>query len=217
MLKSEIKNLIKKSNPVIFEIGCADGIDTQEFIEEFGPDITLHCFEPDPRNIGVFLNGGERVCKPHFTGPVLGNNIFLNQKAVGNEDGKIVFYQTTTIYSSSLKEPNENLKKTWPEIDLKDKLEIDCIKLDTYVDENKIEMIDFIWADVQGAEDLMKMGGKETFKNRVKYLYTEYSKDESNSFYRGTPFLNDILSLLGEGWSLERDFGPDVLLRNNNI
>lgn len=217
MEKREIKKIINKSQPVIFEIGCADGIDTQEFIEVFGPEVILHCFEPDPRNVDIFLNGGERVCKPHFTGPVSGGNIFLNQKAVGDKDGKVFFYQTTTIYSSSLKEPNENLRRTWPEIDIKDKLEIDAVRLDTYVQEAGIEMIDFIWADVQGAEDLMIKGGKETFKNKVKYLYTEYSRDESSSFYKGSPFLRDILDLLGEGWSLERDFGPDVLLRNNSL
>ena len=34
MNKQQIKQLINKENPTIFEIGCADGRDTQEFIRD---------------------------------------------------------------------------------------------------------------------------------------------------------------------------------------
>jgi len=101
MNKQLIKRLINKKNPVIFEIGCADGIDTQEFIDIFGETLTLHCFEPDPRNLDVFINGGERVCKPEFTGPVRGSNIVLNNKAVGEIDGKCKNINTCKKYISS--------------------------------------------------------------------------------------------------------------------
>jgi tRNA G46 methylase TrmB len=36
MNKQDIYNLINKKNPTIFEIGCADGKDTIEFINTFG-------------------------------------------------------------------------------------------------------------------------------------------------------------------------------------
>jgi len=216
MNKQLIKRLINKKNPVIFEIGCADGIDTQEFIDIFGETLDLHCFEPDPRNIDVFINGGMRVCKPEFTGPVRGSNITLNNKAVGEIDGKCNFYQTNTIYSSSLKKPNENLTINWPFIHLQGVIEIESIKLDTYVNRKNIEIIDFIWADVQGGEDLMIKGGAETFK-KVRYLYTEYSNSESNAYYEKTPFLRDIMDLLGEGWEIHTDYGNDILLKNKNI
>jgi hypothetical protein len=63
----------------------------------------------------------------------------------------------------------------------------------------------------------MIKGGINTFRNKVRYLYTEYAKNESNSYYEGTPYLSDILSLLGENWVLLADFGSDVLLKNNSI
>jgi 2-O-methyltransferase len=217
MDKHLIKRLIDKENPVIFEIGCADGIDTQEFIDVFGDNLFIHCFEPDPRNLDVFINGGERVYKPEFTGPVVGKNIALNNKAVGDYDGKCDFYQTNTIYSSSLKKPNENLTNNWPSIHLQDVIEIESIKIDTYVSQKNIDLIDFIWADVQGGEDLMIMGGFDTFKNKVRYLYTEYSNSESNSYYEKTLFLKDILELLGDGWEIHTDYGNDILLKNTKI
>lgn len=116
----------------------------------------------------------------------------------------------------SLKKPNENLTINWPSIYLQEVIEIESIKLDTYVNEKNIEIIDFIWADVQGGEDLMIKGGTEAFK-KVRYLYTEYSNSESNSYYEKTPFLRDILDLLGEGWEIHTDYGNDILLKNKNI
>jgi len=52
MNKQDIYNLINKKNPTIFEIGCADGKDTIEFINTFG-ELNIFCFEPEPKNINL--------------------------------------------------------------------------------------------------------------------------------------------------------------------
>jgi FkbM family methyltransferase len=214
MNKKDIKKIIGKNNPVIFEIGCADGIDTQEFIDEFGQEIVLHCFEPDPRNASVFTSGGYRPINPNFDLPVSGGTIFFNQCAIGSMDGKMKMYQTNTIYSSSLKKPTDNLFQTWNDIKIQDEIEIDCIKLDTYSSDNDISIIDFIWADVQGAEDYLIEGGRKTLNEKTRYFYTEYAKDKNNSYYNESPDLERILSLLGENWILLQDFGTDALFKN---
>lgn len=215
MNKGEIKKLIGRSNPVIFEIGCADGIDTKEFLDEFGSDLIIHCFEPDPRNVKVFTDGGYRPINPDFNYPVEGKNLHFNKCAVGDIDGKMRMYQTNTIYSSSLKKPNDNLFSTWKDIEIQDEIEVDCIKLDTYTRKENIELIDFIWADVQGAEDYLINGGKETFEKKTRYFYTEYAKSSSQSYYDNSPNLERILDLLGKNWVLVKDFGSDVLFKNN--
>jgi hypothetical protein len=57
MNKVEIKNLVNCSKPIIFEIGCADGGDTQDFVNVFsGTDFKMYCFEPEPTNIEIFKN-----------------------------------------------------------------------------------------------------------------------------------------------------------------
>ena len=84
-------------------------------------------------------------------------------------------------------------------------------RLDTYVTDKKIDLIDFIWADVQGAEDLLIKGGKVTLDTKVRYLYTEYSGKE---YYENSPNMNTIKELLGDNWVIVRDFGTDVLLKN---
>jgi hypothetical protein len=62
-----------------------------------------------------------------------------------------------------------------------------------HLKKNNIQVIDFVWCDVQGAEEKVIRGGQETFKNKVKYFYTEYSNDEQ---YEGQPKLKQILKLL---------------------
>jgi hypothetical protein len=74
------------------------------------------------------------------------------------------------------------------------------------------EIIDFIWADIQGAEiDLIK-GGTKSFE-KVKYLYTEYNNSE---LYEGEIGLTEICNLL-PNYEIVYDFGGDVLLKNKNL
>lgn len=217
MDKIEIKKLINKKTPIIFEIGCADGIDTLEFLEEFKGDFKLYCFEPDERNANIFLNGGHRPLRPDLTQSISHENIVFEKKAIGNIDGVVEFNQSSTIYSSSLKKPTENLFNTWDFIKFDNTIEVSCVKLDTYVEENGIGIIDFVWADVQGAEDLLIKGGKKTFNNKVRFFYTEYAKDLSNEFYENSPNIDKILELLGDNWTIIKDYGSDILLKNNRL
>jgi hypothetical protein len=55
------------------------------------------------------------------------------------------------------------------------------------VEENDISFIDFIWADVQGAEEDLILGGLDTLRKRTKYLFTEYNNSE---MYEGQINLN---------------------------
>ena len=62
--------------------------------------------------------------------------------------------------------------------------------LDSYA--KNLGRIDFIWADVQGAERKMIQGGLQTL-SRTEWLYTEYSDVE---LYEGQPSLSEILVML---------------------
>lgn len=202
--KQEIKNIINSSNPVILEIGCSDGLDTLEFIQTFNDvNFSLFCFEPDPRNIEEFK---KRINDPR---------VKLFEIAIGEEDGKTTFNQSSTIYSSSLKRPNlVNLNAEWPTIKFENTFDVDVMSIDSFIKQNNIEKIDFIWADVQGAEDMMLKGAKESLINKIRFIYTEYSNVE---YYENEPGLNDIIRLIGDNWELIRDYRTDVLLKNKNL
>ena len=206
MNKQQIKQLINKENPTIFEIGCADGRDTQEFISVF-QNLNIYCFEPEPKNIDIV--------KSTISYP--GHHLF--EGAISDTTGKLTFNRSRTdnpndlSYSGSIRKPKEHLNE-WPFIKFDQSIEVESITLDDFCDKNNISVIDFIWADVQGAEESMIVGGKKSFETRVRFLYTEYSNRE---YYEGQATLNKIISLLGPNWSVVHDFGTDVLLKNNNL
>jgi FkbM family methyltransferase len=203
MNKQRIKSLINKTNPVIFEIGCADGLDTLEFIQTFGDsDFKMFCFEPEPRNIKKFKN------------TIKDNRVTLVEKAIGNTDNQLTLYQSNTEYSSSLLKPAPKLFSTWPFIKFENSFNVEVTKLDTFMKEEGIDLIDFIWADVQGAEDLMILGGLDAL-SKTRFLYTEYAQ-EDDEIYLGQKGLNKLLGLL-PNFDLVQDFKSDVLLKNKNL
>jgi hypothetical protein len=67
--------------------------------------------------------------------------------------------------------------------------------------------------DVQGAE-LNIIKGIEDFKDKIHYIYTEYSNEE---LYENQASKNQILESLGNEWSILYDFGGDLLLENKNF
>ena len=72
--------------------------------------------------------------------------------------------------------------------------------------------IDFIWADMQGAEATLATGGAKTLA-RTRYLYCEYSDQE---LYEGEPTLAQLLDLLPDFEVVYRLPG-DVMLRNTAL
>jgi FkbM family methyltransferase len=206
MNKSEIKNLINKENPIIFEIGCADGGDTLEFINSFN-DLEIYCFEPEPKNIKLVK---ERINYPKH---------HLFEGVISDVNGQLTFNRSRTdnpddlSYSGSIKKPKEHLNE-WSFIKFDEQITVESITLDKFCEDKNIELIDFIWADVQGAEENLILGGLNTLNKKVRYFYTEYSNKE---YYEGQLKLDSLLNLLGDNWELIRDFGSDVLLKNKSL
>ena len=210
------------SDSIIFEIGCHFGRDTKKILNITGSR-NMHVFEAYPRNIEYLQkNGINQICA-------------LNNLAVSDKKGKSIFHlssgephpnfedrdlvQNGWSLSSSLKMPIDHLS-IHPWCKFEKSLEVDTISIDEYCKQNSIEKIDFIWMDVQGAEDLVFSGMKES-KKFTKFIYTEYC-EEGIELYETSPGKSKILEILGDGWEVLHDFGNtgsgiDVLLKNNNI
>jgi hypothetical protein len=84
--------------------------------------------------------------------------------------------------------------------------------LDSWAAAEGISKVDFIWADVQGAEIDVIEGGQETL-SRTRYLYTEYCDDE---LYEGQQPLEKLLEQM-PGWVVHTRFPGDVLLENERF
>ena len=151
---------------------------------------------------------------------------FLYELAISNINGKTKFHLSSGdcsswtndqlwskndwSASSSLKEPKNHLN-THPWITFDSSVDVNCIRLDDF-EPLKNKTIDFIWMDVQGAEDLVFQGATNTLK-KTKYIFTEYDNGE---LYAGQLSLNDMINVLGPDWEVINIFENDVLLKNNN-
>ena len=203
---NEIKDLIDKPDPVVIEIGANVGRDSQRFLDTF-PGIRLYCIEPDPRCIAKF---DRRINDDRCT---------LHKFAVADYDGdsKLLLssgsksgHKSPHINSSSLLEPTGHLEK-FPWCEFIETADIQVRTLDKWAEEEGIEEVDFIWADTQGGEKMMILGGLQVL-SRTRYLYTEYSDSE---LYKGQPKLKDILYLL-PSYRIAKGFPTNVLLKNES-
>ena len=175
-----IKKVIKNAKPVIVEIGAHYGEDSLRFKHIF-PDASLHCFEPDPRNISIF--------KKH----VHLNKVFLYELALSNTNGEKNFYQSfdeDKVYNVpdkydwiSLEDYNllklnnsgsSSLKKGYQKT-LSEKILVRTERFDDWAKNHNIGLIDLVWIDVQGAEGDVIDGMGEKIKS-INYVWIEYGE-----------------------------------------
>ena len=230
--KKVIKQLLKKENPLILELGAHAGEDTREFAREF-KNLKIYCFEPDPRCIRKFKmqirDGRCTLVEAAVSG--MDGLTWLNMSS-GRAPGRVYkifkilglgnFYEMLSRddwdYSSSIKTAISR-PKDYPWLTFNQKTEVRTIRLDSWIKDNNIEQIDFIWSDIQGAEKDMLAGAVDTLK-RCQYFYTEYGELSS---YQGALTREETIALFKEQkyelvpeYSSEEKIG-NLLFRNKNL
>ena len=103
----------------------------------------VYAFEPMPFIIEKYLS------KTAEWNP----NITICNYALSDKQGELVFYEGDHIGSSSFVKTRDS-----------NKIKVQSIDLDTWVEENKIPSVDFLKADIEGAERYMLMGAKCVLK-----------------------------------------------------
>lgn len=206
--------LIRKDDPVMLDIGCNDGSQTLWFLALFNK-ARVYSFEPDPR------------ARERYLAKVKDGRAALFDLAISDTDGVRDFYVSSGIppreqespeeftadwdLSGSIRRPKKHLEMVpWCKFD--EKIAVNTKTLDSWVQEEGVGVIDFIWADVQGAEVDLIAGGKEVLRN-TRYFYTEYSNTE---LYEGQVNLNQLLKLLPD-FHVVRRYENDVLLKNGRF
>ena len=207
--------LLDTTKPLnIIECGCHEGWDTRELRRRF-PAARIVALEPDPRNVEYLRTKG--ITKLAEIVPA----------AIADKDGRATFHlsganleakhpdwihEAAYAGSSSLKPPAEVTElHTWLTFD--DSVEVDTLTLDTLAASRSMATIDFVWADVQGAEDLLIAGGQQALA-RTRYLYTEFSNRQE---YQGQIPLDEIIARLPGRWSIVKQYDYDVLLKNETL
>jgi FkbM family methyltransferase len=194
---------------VILEIGANDGEHTAGFAREFAEDVVIHAFEPEPRAI-------DRFRQKNFS-----QSVHLYEIALGASDGVAEFFQSGGAeseahpdgwhYSGSIRRPKNHIEH-YPWVTFEHSIEVSVRSLDSWADEVGLKMVDFIWMDVQGAENDVIRGGQRLLAN-TRFLYTEFSNDE---LYEGQAKLHQLTEALG-GWKMIAKFPNDVLFENPNF
>jgi len=105
----------------------------------------LHAFEPVPHTFKVLEENLH-----YYDGP----NLHLNNCGLSEKKGTVDFYIKQSCASNSYVN----------NIDYTDIIQCQIITLDEYVKRNRINQVDFIKADIEGAERDMLLGASEVIK-----------------------------------------------------
>lgn len=199
----------------LIELGAHNGYHTRlmaETVHASGKPFRFYAFEPDQRQHPYLIEN---------TAPY---GVEIIPAAIGAVDSDgVVFYISDGIQqregeghlqrfdgSSSIRQPTEHNAAAFPDMTFRT-AKVRTIKLDTFCKAHGIDHIDFIWADIQGAEVDLITGGRESLA-KTGHLYTEYCDGE---LYEGEIGLEQIKKLL-PAFEVVQDYGGDVLLRNLN-
>ena len=192
-IKAELLLLFQKEKvKTVFDIGACEAEDSIRYSILF-PKSTVYAFEPRKDNIAI----GEASIQKYKR-----NNIVLENIALSNENGTAEFFlsegqpKNASIElewdfgnkSSSLLPPTEEMKKHTSWLQFNTRIQVETMRLDTYAKNKKIDAIDFVHIDVQGAELLVLEGAGDFLKN-VKVIWMEV---EAVELYKGQPLKTDV-------------------------
>ena len=171
-------SILDKTPQTIFDIGGNIGYFSLYLTKCF-PMANIHCFEPIPNTYKYLLKDIELNDADNIKTYNLGLSNFKQSVEM--------FYNHNGCGASSLRNllPEDNVEK----------IVCEFTTLDEFVKEHKIDNIDFIKCDVEGAEKLVYEGGLKTIEKFKPVIYSEMLRKWSAKFNYHP---NDIIKLLAE-------------------
>jgi len=205
----EVRELVGRDDPLIFDCGCNDAESSAEFLRVM-PRATIVCCECNPQPLKRFkLRDDPRVT--------------LLECAVYHRNGRIKFFPSggkipgSTApcaddwdYSGSTRRPTGHLIRD-SRITFDREIEVEARTLDELATRFR-GCIDFIHADLQGGEASMILGGQQTLQ-RTRWMYLETHKQE---LYERQADLRGLLSFLPD-WDLVATYSENSLFKNREI
>ena len=191
-------------DPVVVNLGAYQGEDHPIFAGVAGDParLTHIMVEPDPGNCAVIRRNVP-----------LSEKVVLVQGAIYSEPGHRQFWRSLIptngqTASGSILKPTGVLvthpQITWPQI-----IEVDCFTLDELYEKQRLDKVDLLWVDIQGAEVAMIRGGQKALA-KTRFCIMEADEDE---IYEGQLLRKDLIALM-DGWIFVRDLGYDIMMQN---
>lgn len=171
----------------VIEAGACDCADSLVMSITY-PKATIYAFECNPETLPI--------CRTRTN-----ERIILTENAVSDIDGEITFYPidtklTVTTHqngnpgaSSMFKAGNYPIEKY-----VQKEIKVQSTRLDTFMDSKKIDAVDLLWLDAQGAELKILKGLGDRLKD-VKVIKTEVLFKEQ---YLNAPLFEEVETWLDE-------------------
>lgn len=172
-----------KEEDVVFDIGGNLGIFSYYSICSGASEV--HCFEPSPGSYNSIVNNFKF------------DNLFVEECAVTSYDGEIEFYNNdNNSINSSAHVNNEGSNK----------ILCRCINLQNYINSKKIDRIDYLKIDCEGAEyEIIETLDEEFLSTSVRNMCIEY---HLNSDGRIFPMIEKLEKC---GFEIEFEHNPEQI------
>ena len=194
---------------IIVEAGTSDGTDTEIF-SDFLTTGKLYAFEPIPELYNITKN------------KLLGRtNVILSNLALSDNTGVSIINVSdnrgNAWGSSSLLKPKAHLE-VYSDITFNSEIEVSTINLDEWYINEKLDIIDFMWLDLQGFEPIVLKHAPKIL-SKTRYIHTEVALIETYSGVvtrdKFTKFLNEAGFV--EVWSNMEQYEGNILFKNINL
>lgn len=176
-------------NPVIIEAGAFTGNDTV-LMAQMWPHGTIYAFEPVPE-----------IFKQLYSNTAHFEHVYPIQRALGAHDGTAPLWPSphpkkagTFTQASSLLPPKERL--SWSNISFAEPIDVKTITLASWVGQEQLDHIDFLWLDTQGYELPIMQASADIIK-KIPLIYTEVHFNESYAGQAQYHELKDWLESIG--------------------
>ena len=192
--------------PVIVELGAYCGEDGPVFQKLAHPSDILHIMvEPDPKNVAVIqlrpLDANRRLVAAAISDKMEEREFRFSYDSRDESRG-----------SGSIRNPTGHLKH-FPTISFSAPQMVKCLPLDFVFIQERLSRIDLLWVDIQGAERDMIAGGAYALA-KTRYVFMEAEEIE---LYEGQALKPELIQMFGPSWTLMKDFGYNILLRNDKF
>jgi FkbM family methyltransferase len=219
-LKKDLLKLFKKDDKLtILDIGGCEGEESIRYSRIF-PFSSIYIFEPLPENQKLIAENLEKYKV---------KNVTMMPVAVSDEKGISQFHVSSGHpqhesneldwnfgnKSSSLLSPEKANNHLW--LQFSEKINVETLTLDSFFIENKMDEVDFIHMDVQGAELKVLMGAKQCIK-KIKAIWLEVADIK---LYKDQPLRLDIeIFMKANGFylvktAMEGQVGDQLYLNKN--
>ena len=164
-----------KFNDIVLDAGANEGSLTVVYSQKIGVKGKVFAFEPDTKNIEI-LKHNMSLNKKY-------NNIELVKKALWNKKDTIEFFEAGTVASSIFYEDKNSQRVT-----------IQAISIDCFMSTKKINRLNFVKMDIEGAEIEALKGSINTIeKYRPDFAIASYHIINNKPTYIGVEsFFNKI-------------------------